>query len=133
MIRELRQPVLGICLGMQLLAAASDEESTECLGIVDARAAVLPASPQSPVPHMGWSRISIHREHALLNGIDDGSYFYFLHSYALPPDGHTLATAMHGTEFCAILQKRNFFAAQFHPERSAAAGSRLLQNFMALN
>ncbi|MBT8078934.1 MAG: imidazole glycerol phosphate synthase subunit HisH [Gammaproteobacteria bacterium] len=131
-VRTLKQPVLGICLGMQLLADASDEDSATCLGVLPGRSTALPASPESPVPHMGWSRIAINRPDALLAGIDDGCYFYFLHSFALAPSAHSLATACHGVEFSAVLQHRNFRAVQFHPERSSRAGARLLSNFVGL-
>lgn len=132
LLPELTQPVLGICLGMQLLAVASDEDDAACLGILPGTARRLGASPGTPVPHMGWSRISKNGDHALLDGIDDGSWFYFVHSYVLPADTTSIATATHGTEFCAVASKRNFHAAQFHPERSAAAGARLLDNFVRM-
>ncbi len=132
-IRDLTQPVLGICLGMQLMADASEEEDVECLGIIPGTAARLPASTDCPVPNMGWCPISICGEHALLEGLDDNSYFYFVHSYALPVSEFTLATAAHAAQFSAVIGRRNFVAAQFHPERSSAAGSRLLQNFLGLS
>lgn len=131
-IPELRQPVLGICLGMQLLADSSDEDQADCLTVVGGTAHELPASPQVPVPHMGWSRIRLQSEHPLFEGISDGSYFYFIHSYALPPATYTVATADHGVAFTAALASGNFMATQFHPERSSAAGARLLQNFLEL-
>jgi len=129
---QLTQPVLGICLGMQLLATASDEDDAACLGVLPGTARRLVASPGTPVPHMGWSRITKTGNHALLDGIDDGSWFYFVHSYAFPADRTSLATATHGSEFCAVASYRNFHAAQFHPERSAAAGARLLDNFVRM-
>jgi imidazole glycerol-phosphate synthase subunit HisH len=132
LIPTLEQPVLGICLGMQLLADASEEDDSNCLGIFPGVAGKLAASPELPVPHMGWSRIAVTREHPLLASIPNGSYFYFLHSYALPVAGYTLATARHATDFTAIMAQRNFYAAQFHPERSSAAGARLLANFLGL-
>ncbi|MDZ7771058.1 MAG: imidazole glycerol phosphate synthase subunit HisH [Woeseiaceae bacterium] len=132
LLPELTQPVLGICLGMQLLAAASEEDDAACLGILPGTARRLAASPGTPVPHMGWSRISKTGDHVLLDGIDDGSWFYFVHSYALPADATSIATATHGNEFCAVASCRNFHAAQFHPERSAAAGARLLDNFVRM-
>lgn len=133
LIPQLEQPVLGICLGMQLLAEASEEGDAECLGVLPGVAEKLSASPDSPVPHMGWSRVSVTREHPLLKGIDNGSYFYFLHSYALPVADYALATASHSVDFAAILAHRNFFAAQFHPERSSAAGAKLLANFLEIH
>lgn len=127
----LTQPVLGICLGMQLLADASEENDVPCLGIVPGVARRLPALPRHPVPNMGWCPVRLSGPHPLLAGIDDGAWFYFLHSYALPPGEHTLATAQHAADFSAIVARDNVAAAQFHPERSAAAGARFLHNFLA--
>ena len=131
-IPALRQPVLGICLGMQLLAAASEERAAECLGIVSGVARELSATRHTPVPNMGWCRLHANAEHGLLADIPDGSYFYFVHSYALPVASYTVATADHGAAFSAVLAHRNFVGTQFHPERSAAAGARLLNNFLRL-
>ena len=131
-IRGLRQPVLGICLGMQLLCAHSEEDDVECVGVFPERARLLKASKENPVPNMGWCAISDRREHPLLDGIADGDWFYFVHSYALPPSEHAIACASHETGFAAIMASKNFFATQFHPERSAAAGSRLLGNFLEM-
>jgi glutamine amidotransferase len=133
LIPELRQPVLGICLGMQLLGAGSAEDQAECLGVFPERAARLDASPDAPVPNMGWCRIARLGDCPLLDGIHDGSWFYFVHSYALPVGNGTVATARHSGEFSAVIARDNFYAAQFHPERSAAAGARLLENFMAIS
>ena len=132
LIPALTQPVLGICLGMQLLAEYSEEHDTECLGIVPGSAEKLSNDALNRVPNMGWSRISIKREHDLLQGIEDGSWFYFLHSYALPVADGTLAISEHSEPFTAVLSSENFHATQFHPERSAAAGATLLKNFLAL-
>jgi glutamine amidotransferase len=129
-IRNLTQPVLGICLGMQLLADASEEENVDCLGIIPGVARKLPASPDCPVPNMGWCSIEKNTSHNVLNGLTSGDYFYFLHSFALPVADRTLASAKHADDFSAVVAKDNFVAAQFHPERSAAAGSRLLGNFL---
>lgn len=131
-IRGLEQPVLGICLGMQLLAEGSEEEDVECLGIIPGIAKRLPDGAGIAVPNMGWCPITRTSDHALLAGLGDGSYFYFLHSYALPLAGSTIATAEHAESFSAIVAHRNFVAAQFHPERSSAAGARLLRNFIGL-
>jgi len=132
-ITRLRQPVLGICLGMQLLADTSTEGNTRCLGIIPAAAEKLAASVVNPVPNMGWCRVTQKRSNRLLDGIDDGSYFYFVHSYALPLGDYTLATAEHANAFTAVLQRDNFYATQFHPERSAAAGAKLLKNFLEID
>jgi len=132
LIPALTQPVLGICLGMHLLLDRSEEQDTKCLGIVDGVAHKLRGGSGHRVPNMGWSRISISRNHELLADIDDCSYFYFLHSYALPVAESALATAEHSKPFTAILSRNNFHATQFHPERSADAGSQLLQNFLSL-
>jgi glutamine amidotransferase len=131
-IRQLTQPVLGICLGMQLLADASEEEDVECLGIIPGTAKKLPAETTCPVPNMGWCPIVETASHEVLDSLGDGTYFYFLHSYALPMSDHTVATADHAEPFSAIVSHSNFVAAQFHPERSSSAGSRLLKNFVGL-
>ncbi len=131
-ITGLNQPVLGICLGMQLFAKASEEGTAECLGIVSANAEKLHVSPNIPVPNMGWCRVNQSESHALFAGIDNNSYFYFVHSFALPVGEYTLAQAEHSKPFTAVLAQENFFATQFHPERSAMVGSKLLRNFAAL-
>ena len=131
-IRELQQPVLGICLGMQLLAEGSEEDGVDCLGIIPGIASRLPADSQCPVPNMGWCPLEGVQPHDTLRGIGNGEYFYFLHSYALPVSDFTLATARHADAFSAVVAKDNFVAAQFHPERSSAAGARLLQNFLGI-
>lgn len=128
-IRELTQPVLGICLGMQLLCEGSEEEDTECLGVFPGVAKLLPASTDRPVPNMGWCATTMSA-HSALQGISDGSYFYFVHSYALPVISETIATAEHAIPFSAMIAKDNFVAAQFHPERSSKAGALLLKNFL---
>ena len=129
-IRGLQQPVLGICLGMQLLADASEEEDVECLGIIPGVVRRLHAAEGLPVPNMGWCPVTRTSATSILQRIADGSYFYFVHSYALPPSEFTLATANHTEAFSAIVARNNFVAAQFHPERSSADGARLLQNFL---
>jgi glutamine amidotransferase len=129
-IRQLTQPVLGICLGMQLLADASEEENVECLGVIPGTARKMHADKTRPVPNMGWCPITRTGSHEVLEDIDDGSYFYFVHSYALPVSDFTIATANHAEPFSAVISHRNFVAAQFHPERSSTNGSHLLQNFL---
>ncbi len=132
-IRGLTQPVLGICLGMQLLADGSEEDDVDCLGILPGVATRLPAASDCPVPNMGWCQLELRDSHDILRGIASGDYFYFLHSFALPVSGLTLATARHAAPFSAVIAKDNFVAAQFHPERSSSAGARLLQNFLGLS
>lgn len=129
-IRGLTQPVLGICLGMQLMVDASEEDDVDCLGIIPGIASRLPFADGFPVPNMGWCPITRRSPHKLLEGIDDGAYFYFVHSFAVPVTGHTLAEASHAGPFAAMLAQDNFVAAQFHPERSSASGSTLLRNFL---
>ncbi len=132
LIRSLRQPVLGICLGMQLLFETSEEDDAECLGIIPGRAARLPGDLGLPVPHMGWNTLKIDRPGALLDGLHEDDYAYFIHSYALPPSPAMIASSDYGMIFSACVQWRNFFGAQFHPERSAQVGARLLRNFLSL-
>jgi glutamine amidotransferase len=131
-IRTLQQPVLGICLGMQLLADASEEEDVDCLGVIPGVARRLQVADGFPVPNMGWCPVTRIADAPVLRGIEDGSYFYFVHSYALPPSEFTLATAHHADTFSAVIGRDNFVAAQFHPERSSADGARLLQNFLEM-
>jgi glutamine amidotransferase len=132
-IPALQQPLLGICLGMQLLYDASDEDDAECLGIIPGRARQFQAAPDRPVPHMGWNRIEITRNSRLLDGIPDGAHFYFVHSYAVGVTANTVACADYGGAFTAITRNGNFMGTQFHPERSGEYGSRLLQNFLQLD
>jgi len=129
-IRDLRQPVMGICLGMQLLCDSSEEDDAACLGIIPGVARKLEVAESLPVPNMGWCATETIAPHPILDGIDAGSYFYYVHSYALPVSEQTLATARHTETFSAVIGKDNFVAAQFHPERSSSAGARILQNFL---
>ena len=132
-MRALRQPLLGICLGMQLLYESSDEGDVECLGLLPGRVRKLAGSPRVRVPHMGWNTLSIQRGSALLDGIEDDSYAYFVHGYAAPMDAATLASCTHGETFAAVVRRDHVHGAQFHPERSAAVGQRLLANFLGLH
>ena len=129
-IRGLEQPVLGICLGMQLLCESSEEEDVDCLGIIPGVVRKLQVSNGYAVPNMGWCATNPLSAHPVLDGIGDGSWFYFLHSYALPVSSATIASARHSGDFSAMVCKDNFVAAQFHPERSSDAGARLLRNFV---
>ncbi|MEZ6953583.1 MULTISPECIES: imidazole glycerol phosphate synthase subunit HisH [Aeromonas] len=140
LIRAAKQPLLGFCLGMQMLAQASEEnmiadgdsgQLIDCLGIVPGRIRLMEVD-NLRLPHMGWNQIEHDETHPLLKGIQSGSYFYFVHSYALEVTDATLATCDYGQPFTAIVGRDNFFGAQFHPERSGSAGARLLQNFLEL-
>lgn len=129
---RLKQPVLGICLGMQLLFKHSEEGSTECLGIVPEQVRRLQAAPGLPVPHMGWNQLTRVKEDPILEGIGPEEYVYFVHSYAAPVSAATLATTDYGVVLSAVVRQDNFWGAQFHPERSAATGAKLLANFLRL-
>jgi glutamine amidotransferase len=129
-LRGLTQPLLGICLGMQLLAESSEEEDTACLGLLRGVARRLPGGPDRPVPHMGWNRVFRTRTTTLFDGIPDGAQFYFVHSYALPVAAYTVGRTEYGETFSAVIEQGNVCATQFHPERSSAHGARLLQNFL---
>lgn len=131
-IRQLAQPVLGICLGMQLLFTASEEDDAGCLEIIPGRARRFSDEPQRPVPQMGWNQLRLEGSSALLNGIDNGAYAYFIHSYALPVGFYTRAVTEYGVAFSSVVEQDNFFGTQFHPERSAQLGQRILANFLAL-
>jgi imidazole glycerol-phosphate synthase subunit HisH len=132
MLRALTQPVLGVCLGMQLLFALSEEGLTECLGVLPYAVRRLRSAPQRPVPHMGWNQLSPLRPDPLLEGVADGAYAYFVHSYAAPLTQHTLASTEYGAPLSAVVRHENFWGTQFHPERSAATGARVLANFLRL-
>jgi len=131
-VRGLKQPVLGICLGMQLLFDSSAEGDTPSLGLIPGRVALLPESPGVTVPHMGWNTLDIKRSAPLLRGFDATTRFYFVHSFAGPVNEFTLASCEHGTAFAAVVQRGNFSGVQFHPERSGAAGAQLLKNFLEM-
>lgn len=131
-IRELRQPVLGICLGMQLLFEKSEEDDTECLGVIPGTLKKMKSSQGIRVPHMGWNTTTVVRDDPLLAGLPEKPWFYFVHSYCAPLGDATLASCLHGEPFAAIVRQGNFCGAQFHPERSAASGARLLANFLEL-
>ena len=133
LVPALTQPVLGICLGMQLLYAGSDEGGATCLSIIPGNATRFPNIAGRPVPHMGWNTLQLDKASALLEGLQSGDYAYFVHSYALEVSDATLASSEYGVRFSACVQWRNFCGAQFHPERSAGVGARLLRNFLSLH
>ncbi len=129
----LRQPVLGICLGMQLLFERSAEGPSETLGALPGEVGRLVAAPGRPVPHMGWNTLENLQSDPLLEGIAPGEHFYFVHSFAARPSSSTLATSDYGDAIVAVAGRGNFRGVQFHPERSGAAGARLLANFLRLD
>lgn len=129
LIRGLSQPVLGVCLGLQLMFETSEEGDTPCLGLIPGRVTRLPAGPGIRMPHMGWNQLDWRVDDPLAKGMDGSEWFYFVHSYAAPAEA-AVATSEHGREFAAVVRHKNFAACQFHPEKSAAAGNRLLQNFL---
>jgi imidazole glycerol-phosphate synthase subunit HisH len=126
-LTSLRQPALGICLGMQLLFDGSDEEDTACLGVIMGRVRALEAAPGRPVPHMGWSRVDVRTPGF---GISSGDYLYFAHSFACEDGPAVVATASYGSDVAAVVQRGNWLGAQFHPERSGEAGARFLESFL---
>jgi len=131
-LRSFRRPLLGICLGQQLLYEASEEGDASALGFFSGKVTRLPGSPTAPSPHMGWSKLSFGRESPLTEGIAPGAYAYFAHSYVCPMDADAVATAEHGAVFPAMVARGNVFGCQFHPERSGAVGERVLANFLSL-
>jgi glutamine amidotransferase len=130
LLPTLTQPVLGICLGMQLLYEHSAEGDTACLGILSGAVVKLPAERGRPVPHMGWNTLQRCRQDATLAGLGDDDRVYFVHSYAAPVTGATTASCDYGREFAAVVAQGNFHGVQFHPERSGPVGARLLGNFL---
>lgn len=132
-IRNLRQPMLGICVGMQLLFESSEEGEVPCLGLLPGRVRRFADRDDLPVPHMGWNQLEFEPgTSALLQDIEPGDHVYFVHSYSAPVGPLTLATTTYGEPFSALVQSGNVFGAQFHPERSARIGSLLLRNFIQL-
>ncbi|MDP6219700.1 MAG: imidazole glycerol phosphate synthase subunit HisH [Alphaproteobacteria bacterium] len=134
-IRGLTQPVLGICLGMQLLFERSEEGDTALLGLIPGTVGAFQPAPGLSIPHMGWNRLlptAGAAANPLLKGIDDGAHVYFVHSYFAPVSGDTVAACRYGADFTALVAHGNFMGAQFHPERSGPIGARILQNFLEL-
>ncbi len=129
LIKSLTQPTLGICLGQQLMCKYSEENDTECLGIFDADVKKFP--PEELVPHMGWNNLG-NLKSKLFNGISDEDNIYFVHSYYAELSEETIATCQYILPFSAAMQKDNFYATQFHPEKSAWVGERILKNFLEL-
>ena len=130
-IRSLRKPVLGICVGMQIMCRRSEEGNAECLDLFDCDVKRFLPTDNEKVPHMGWNRIS-NLDSKLLKGIEEGSYVYFVHSFYPTLCSDTIATSVHGQLFSAALKYENFYGTQFHPEKSGDVGERILQNFLKL-
>jgi glutamine amidotransferase len=132
LISRCTQPVLGICLGMQLLARSSEESNgIDTLGIID-QSVVKMVDRGLPLPHMGWNRVFPEQDNPLFRNVDDGAHFYFVHGYAMPVSEATIARCDYGDAFSAAVQQENFYGVQFHPERSGKAGAQLLKNFLEM-
>ncbi|OOF50959.1 imidazole glycerol phosphate synthase, glutamine amidotransferase subunit [Rodentibacter genomosp. 1] len=128
-IRNLTQPVLGICLGMQLMTAFSEEGKVNTLNLMPSQTVLIPDTGL-PLPHMGWNNVRYVEGCPLFDGIEQNSHFYFVHSYAVSPNDNTIATCHYGVDFSAAIAKGNFYGVQFHPERSGKNGALLLRNFV---
>ncbi|OLQ90881.1 imidazole glycerol phosphate synthase, glutamine amidotransferase subunit [Vibrio ponticus] len=137
LVKQVEKPLLGICLGMQLLGKFSQEKGqkadaqVECLGLCDGEVKLMQTG-ELPLPHMGWNTVKSLPEHPLFKGIEEGEYFYFVHSFAMPVGGYTIAECDYGQPFSAAVQSGNYYGVQFHPERSSSAGSKLIENFLNL-
>lgn len=125
------RPILGICLGQQMLFDSSEEGNATGLGIFEGRVRRLKQSRQAPAPHVGWSRLAALKESPMFDGLAEGAYAYFVHSYICPLSDDTAATATYGETFSAAIAAGNVWGCQFHPERSGPAGARILANFLA--
>ena len=130
-VRSLRRPVLGICVGMQVMCRHSEEGDVDCLNLFDARVKRFEPSADLKVPHLGWNTIG-NLESKLFKGIDGGEYVYFVHSYYPELCSDTIATSCHGVMFSAALKYENFYGTQFHPEKSGDVGERIIENFLRL-
>lgn len=132
-IRAFSRPLLGVCLGQQLLFDRSDEGGgVDLLGLIPGTVTRLEGRADLPVPHMGWTRLAIVKPDPLLSGVSDGDYAYFVHGFVCPVSEATLATADYGTAVPAVVRSGNRWGCQFHPERSAATGARILKNFLEI-
>ena len=128
-IQNLTQPVLGICLGIQLMTAFSEEGNVATLNLMPSQTALIPDTGL-PLPHMGWNKVRYTPDHPLFAGVEQDSHFYFVHSYAVQPNENTIATSCYGVDFSAAIANKNFYGVQFHPERSGKNGALLLRNFV---
>ena len=130
-IKELKQPVLGICLGMQLMCSYSEENNTACLGIFDEHVKLFKPVHNEKVPHMGWNSLTLNN--GWLDESVSGQYVYFVHSYYVPVTSHTTATTEYILPFSSALKKDNFYAVQFHPEKSSTVGEKVLRSFLNIS
>ena len=131
LLRIIKKPLLGICVGMQLLAEKSEEGNATCLGVFPTTSVKFDET-KVKVPHMGWNQVKKIKDSLLFKDINDGEYFYFANSYYIPKNEYTVATATHDVEFSAAIQKANYYGVQFHPEKSGEIGMYLLKNFVEL-
>lgn len=131
LLRVIKKPMLGVCLGMHILCDRSDEGDISCLGVINCEAKKFD-SEKIKVPHMGWNKVKLTAQSKLFNEIEDETYFYFAHSFYLPKNDLTTSVCEHGIEFSASVEKDNFYGVQFHPEKSGEAGLKLLRNFVEL-
>ena len=131
-VRSLTQPILGICLGMQLLFSGSEEGDVDMLDIIAGTVTHFTPEAEKTIPHMGWNSVSMKADHPLLRDVPNDSYFYFVHSYYAPQGNFTIGACDYGDAFSAIVAKDNFMGCQFHPERSGKAGAQILKNFVEL-
>ena len=130
-IKSTKKPVLGICVGMQLLFDSSEEGDTVGIGVIPGSLSKF-ASSTEKVPHMGWNTLNIHVQHPLLKDIGNEEFFYFVHSYCAPLTTYTVASCDYISHFSAIVSKKNFYGVQFHPEKSGKSGAKILKNFVDL-
>ena len=131
-VRNLKQPTLGICLGMQLLLDHSMENNVNCLSIIEGRCKAFSQQDKHPVPHMGWNNVNFNKASPLTEDLDNDDYFYFVHSYYAPITNSSIGITDYSESFASIIQKDNFYGTQFHPEKSSDQGSKLLRTFINL-
>lgn len=132
LIQQLQQPLLGICLGMQLLFECSEEGDVEGLGLISGDVQQIPAMTGFPVPHIGWNRMHWCQDSMLQKGLGEADHVYFVHGFAVKVCEYTVASCQYSIDFSAIVQKNNIYGMQFHPEKSAETGLKLLKNFLML-
>jgi len=132
-LRQFKRPLMGVCLGQQLLFETSAEDGgVDLLGLIPGRVEAIAPAPSRPSPHMGWSRLTIRRPDPLLEGVENGDWAYFVHGFVCPDGPATIAAADYGLAVPAVVNSANRWGCQFHPERSASAGARILKNFLEL-